>query len=111
MGAAGYRPPTCRALPARWQLCAAEPGAPPPGDGADWLRIDGPLTAAAALRDARRWSLGGPTRDFDANDWWYSARFDGHGLHGAVLGLDGLATLAEVELNGQAVLQSESMFL
>jgi beta-mannosidase len=69
------------------------------------------MTAAAALRAARRWSLDAPALDFDAHDWWYSARFDGAGLQDAVLGLDGLATLAEVELNGQPVLRSESMFL
>src|SRR5207253_10599469 len=53
----------------------------------------------------------GSPRDFDATDWWYSARFDEADLQGAVLGLDGLATLAEVQLNGQAVLRSDSMFL
>jgi beta-mannosidase len=49
--------------------------------------------------------------DFDASDWWYAAQFDGAGLADAVLGLDGLATLAEVWLNGQPLLRSDSMFL
>ena len=98
-------------LPARWRLAATGPGAPAPGDGAPWLEISGPVTAAAALRERGEWSLDGPARDFDAQDWWYSARFDAPEFaHGSVLGFDGLATLAEVSLNGQPLLSSSNMF-
>jgi beta-mannosidase len=99
------------ALPARWRLCATEPGAPAPGESADWVPLERPLTAAAAWRAAGRWSLDGSPHDFDARDWWYAAQVDGAALQDMVLGFDGLATLAEVRLNGQTLLRSDSMFL
>src|ERR1700760_2033841 len=51
--------------------------------------------------------------DLDAGDWWYRARFDGGRATGrgpTVLALDGLATVADVYLNGEHVLSGESMF-
>jgi beta-mannosidase len=52
-------------------------------------------------------------RSFDAQDWWYRCRFEAtpqaHG-HAALLELGGLATLADVWVNGAHVLRSENMF-
>ena len=58
------------------------------------------------------WRLGEP-RDFDLEEWWFRTSFD---AEPAVLGeevvlcLDGIATVAEVYLNGQRLLESDSMF-
>ncbi|MBL0419348.1 glycoside hydrolase family 2 protein [Ramlibacter sp. AW1] len=93
-----------------WQCGATEPGAPPPADAAEWVAMDGPGTAAAALRAHGLWSLDAPPRDFDAQDWWFLARFDAPHDAVQVLGCDGLATLAEVSLNGQALFASDNMF-
>jgi beta-mannosidase len=69
-------------------------------------------TAAAVLDDAGLWRLGEPY-DFDAEDWWFRTSFDcepaGRGEE-VSLCLDGIATVAEVYLNGELVLESDSMF-
>jgi beta-mannosidase len=78
-----------------------------------WLRADGPRTVAASLRAAGQWSLDGPTRRFDAEDWWYRATFPAEPPQpGEALWLvfDGLATVADVWLNGTAILASRGMF-
>ena len=70
-------------------------------------------TVAAMLRSAGQWSLDGPVRRFDAEDWWLRASFDfapGEPLP-AVLGLDGLAGLADVWVNAHHVLRSENMYV
>lgn len=108
MAVAALRSPARQLLAARWRLSAAEPGAPAPSEGQD---IAGPLTAAAALRERGEWSLDAPARDFDAQDWWFAATFDAPHDGDLVLGFDGLATLADVTLNGEPLLQSRSMFL
>lgn len=70
-----------------------------------------PGTVAQALQTAGTWELDKP-RDFDAEDWWYRCEF----AHSApadtrhVLRFDGLATLAEVWLNGRSILVSDNMF-
>jgi len=79
----------------------------PAGDE-DWLPAIVPGTAAAALRAAGRWAVP-DDRDFDAEEWWFRCRFPGR--PGAwTLELDGLATFAEVRINGELLLTSESMF-
>jgi beta-mannosidase len=100
-----------------WSLCAVPPGGDdvqtPPADS-DWLAITTLAPAAAALRELGRWSLDQPPRRFDAEDWWYRLRFDapvaaaGEKLF---LGFDGLATIAQVWLNGQPLLSSDNMFV
>jgi len=72
------------------------------------------MTVAAALRTLGTWSLDSPTRRFDAEDWWYRASFPRPArspTHTSVLGFDGLATLADVWLNGHHLLRSDNMFL
>ncbi len=92
-----------------WQIAAASPGTPREAiDGLEWLPATVPGTAAGALRNAGRWDFS-QTRDFDAEDFWWRCRFRTDPGN-AVLGFDGLATLAEVWLDGELVLSSDNMF-
>ncbi|MFN8129942.1 MAG: hypothetical protein U0R70_00170 [Solirubrobacteraceae bacterium] len=91
-----------------WEAAAAAPGAEP----GSWLPARVPGTAAAALADAGHWGPGEPS-DLDAQDWRFRTRFAaGPAAAGeeAVLRLDGIATVAEVRLNGELILESDSMF-
>ena len=79
-----------------------------------WRPTTRPSTAAAALREAAVWSIDGPARRFDAEEWWWRTTF----ARGAVvrgeettLCFDGLATVADVWLNGTPLLSSVNMFL
>lgn len=78
-----------------------------PRDG--WLDAPVPGTAAGALRTA-----GDPTaltRDYDAEDWWFETSVDVvEPGHPHVLTLEGLATLADVYVDGAHVLRSDTMF-
>jgi beta-mannosidase len=106
-------------LSAGWQLAASTAGAidGPAALGRtalDWVPTVVPSTAASSLRSAGSWSLDGDVRRFDAHEWWYRARFDGEPARpGEQLWLcfDGLATVADVWLNGDALLSSEGMFV
>jgi beta-mannosidase len=92
---------------------ALEPGGL--GDaGLTWWPAAVPGTVAASLRATGRWSLDAPARPFDSEEWWYRVRFPAEPVNGAervVLGLDGLATLADVWLNGTALCTSANMFI
>jgi beta-mannosidase len=98
-----------------WLLAASEPdGHLGPGelDSLSWIEAQVPGTAAGAMRAAGSWRQG-QERDFDAEDWWFRASF--HAAQAApgeqlVLCLDGIATVAEVYLNGKLILSGESMF-
>ena len=100
----------------RWQVCSTAPGATT--EGARWIDAAAPegggLTAAAALRAAGAWSLDGAARRFDAEDWWFRAtlpdvaRGDGEEL---ALTFGGIATLADVWLDGQPLFSSDNMFV
>ena len=83
-------------------------------DGLTWLPARVPGTAAGALRDAGRWRPGDPCDlDLDAEDWWWRTSFDAQPVAAGEemrLCLDGIATVAEVYLNGELVLESDSMF-
>ena len=101
------------AIAGAWALAPGGPDGAAPAESA-WLPIPAPMPVAAALSAAGAWSLDGPARDFDRECWWYRCRFDrpegwrdgGEGT----LGLDGLATLATVWLNGEPLLDSRNMF-
>ena len=101
-----------RFLDLGWEAAATVPDelATPEGlDDLDWLPAQVPGTAAGALRDAGLMPV-----DLDSQDWWFRATFDaGAAEHGeeVVLRFGGLATLAEVFLNGELVLRSDSMFV
>lgn len=102
-----------RALTQGWEAAAtpAEAAAESP-EPATWWPARVPGTAAGALSQAGAWQPGEP-HDFDAEDWWFRTSFDaepaGPGEQ-VVLLLEGIATVAEVHLNGERVLDSDSMF-
>jgi beta-mannosidase len=95
-----------------WQLALTAPGAA--GDPAalapdlDWIAAMVPGTAAQALQAAGRWNLDRPEPLHD-KDIWYRARFAGTGSR--TLRFGGLATIAEVWLNGAEILESDNMFV
>jgi beta-mannosidase len=109
---------TVRPLSAGWEMAECESGgcdAPAAADqaGLDWVPAVVPSTAASTLRDAGRWSLDGAARRFDAVDWWYRTRFSAEPIardEQLWLCFDGIATVAEVWLNGTSILTSEGMF-
>jgi len=78
-------------------------------DRLGWLAARVPGTAAGALRDAGI----DAANDLDAQDWWFRTSFEWPQARDAeqvLLHLDGVATVAEVYLNGEQVLASDSMF-
>ena len=81
-------------------------------DGA-MLPFTAPGTVAAALRAAGLWRPGSERR-LDAEEWWFRCRFeapvDEPGTE-TVLRLDGIASVADVWLNGEHVLSSRNMHL
>jgi beta-mannosidase len=103
-------------LDADWEAARCEPDEhlDPSGiEGLDWLPAQVPGTAATALRDAGLWRPGEPI-DLDAEDWWFRARFDeAPAAEGeeVVLRIEGVATVADVFLNGELLLRIESMFV
>ncbi len=96
----------------KWQLARTVPGSvQAPADlptSLDWIAAPVPGTAAQALRNAGHWTLERPLPLHD-QDIWYRTRFGGSGLR--VLRFGGLATVAEVWLNGRSILVSDNMFL
>jgi beta-mannosidase len=99
-------------LDAGWTVVSTAPGAAAvPGDLPaifEPVAATVPGTVAAALAAAGRWSLDAPTPLHD-RDWWWRTRLDLTGRR--ILRFEGLATVAEVFLDGTKVLTSESMFL
>lgn len=99
-------------LDAGWALASGE-GPEAPADASAWRDIPGALPVAAALSALGQWHLDqAGDIDFDAGTWWFRCRFDRPAqLDGPCrLGLDGLATLAQVSLNGELLLDSRNMF-
>jgi beta-mannosidase len=100
-----------------WEAASCEPDAcatPAEAEaaGLEWLAASVPGTAAAVLRDAGRWRPG-DEHDFDAEDWWFRARFEAAPAAGGeevVLRLGGVATVHEVFLNGELLHAGDSMF-
>src|SRR5579871_1250475 len=87
-------------------MALAAPGEATPVCG--WIAAPVPGTAAEALRKAGQWDDAQPTPLHD-QDVWYRTRFSGTGRK--VLSFAGLATIAEVWLNGAKILESDNMFL
>jgi beta-mannosidase len=92
------------ALDEGWQMALAPAG----GEPGEWLAAIVPGTAAQALQKAGRFSLDAPLPLHD-KDVWYRTRLAGPGKR--TLRFEGLATVAEVWLNGDCVLLSDNMFL
>lgn len=101
----------------QWSCCAHRPNEVSHPDqlaaaNSDWLTAAVPGTVASALHAAGRWSFDEPT-EIDAQDWWFRTNFQApQHITGQSyqLCLDGLATLAEVWLNGQRLLVTNNMF-
>jgi len=100
------------ALEEGWLVASTPPGAwANPEDldpGSSWRPATVPGTVAVSV---------GPQDvdahpDYDALDWWYRCELPSHASAGTRrhLRFDGLATLAEVWLNGEKVLESDDMF-
>lgn len=119
--------PTYSALPSRssgtlrneltaWQMVRTEPGSvihPDeltfPNDA--WLAASVPGTVAGALSSAGQWDWSAPLA-LDDYDWWYRCRFRCDDAEsGASLDFAGLASLADVWLNGTHILSSQNMFV
>ena len=95
-----------------WQLALTVPGLASAPEalprGLDWISATVPGTAAQALQSAGRWSIDQPAPLHD-RDIWYRTSFAGSGAR--TLRFGGLATIAEVWLNGARILSSDNMFL
>jgi beta-mannosidase len=95
-----------------WSAAACEPGAQRGTEGLDelaWRPAHVPGTAAGVRRDAGDRG----TDSLDSEDWWFRTEFPGETAaegEEVVLRLGGVATLSDVYLNGQLVLESQSMF-
>jgi beta-mannosidase len=99
-----------------WQVIRTDPGAVKHPDGLEfsdnsWLAAAVPGTVAGALASAGQWNWTAPPV-LDEHDWWYrcSFHYDEAGM-AASLNFAGLATLADVWLNGTHVLSSDNMFV
>jgi len=82
------------------------------GMALDWIAAPVPGTVAQALLAAGRWDFE-DRRDLDAFDWWYRCPFAPGRIDPGVparLRFQGLATRAEVWLNGERILNSDNMF-
>jgi len=105
-------------LDAGWAFARLSPGAATTPDALDaslvWQTASHATTAAAALRAANAWTHN-DTLDFDAWDWWFRCAFPApptrEDLVAHILHVGGLATLADVWLNGTHILHSDNMFL
>jgi beta-mannosidase len=100
-----------------WTLASTDAGAagdPRELGGLQWLDAPVPGTVAGALRAAGLWSFD-DSPDLDGRDWWYRCAFPAEvaaeGTARALLRFEGLATLADVWLNGALVLRAEDMFV
>lgn len=98
-----------------WEAAVAPPDAvlhPRDIDGLDWIGASAPGTAAGALAAAGRWRVGDPL-ELDGDDWWFRTTFDAPPAapgEEVLLRLDGLATAAEVHLNGELAASAHSMW-
>ena len=110
-------PETAPASLGAWECCAQTPGIITRPDQlatahGDWLSAAVPGTVASTLRDAGRWDMQRPT-EIDGQDWWYRSSFK---VAAEAIGqqhtlcFDGLATLADIWLNGEHVLSTDNMF-
>jgi beta-mannosidase len=104
-----------RSLSDGWRASVTSPGAHTEAarfETLSWLPARVPGTAAAVLADAGLWRAG-EAHDFDGEDWWFRCEFAANPAtpgEEVLLRLDGIATVAEVYLNGERILESDSMF-
>jgi len=100
---------------AAWECTSCPPPGPEPPDDAiptlsAWLPARVPGTAAQAMSEAA--DPGALQRNYDADDWWFRCHFESRrDARFHVLRLGGLATIADVWLNGNHLLHSENMYV
>lgn len=107
-----------QALTDGWTLCRTDAGAVDSpaqlvSSHFPWISAEVPGTAASALRAQGLWSLDGAPVRFDECEWWYKTRFANPASapeEEVWLGFDGLATVADVWLNGDLLFSSTNMF-
>lgn len=95
-----------------WTLTLSDAGAYAAPDNipdhAETIAASVPGTVASALRAAGRFDAGNPT-SLENLDAWYRCNLTGE-TGAAMLRFAGLATIAEVYLNNDPILTSDSMF-
>jgi beta-mannosidase len=95
-----------------WQLTATAPGvhvdpASLAAANLDWHAAVVPGTVAQSMAT----TVENTGTSFDAHDWWYRCHFPATSIDArAQLFFEGLATLAEIWLNGTAILTTRNMF-
>lgn len=107
----------CDGVISSWRCCAHRPGTiNHPSQlvttDSEWLAASVPGTVASILSSHDQWSFDQPP-EIDTHDWWFQTSFQStpvDGQHPAHLHFDGLATLAQVWLNGELLLTSDNMF-
>jgi beta-mannosidase len=80
----------------------------PPRAEVTWIATTVPCTAAACLIEAGLWDCDS-TDNLDDYDYWFCREISETGHH--IVRCNGLASIAEVWINGVVVLQSNNMFL
>ena len=102
-------------LASNWRMVSNEPSVAAQPSDVDWSNGHEsavvPGTVGSTLLGT--YQRGNPpTTDYDDLDWWYECEFsvDTVGYETFSLALDGLATIAEVWLNGESVHTSRNMF-
>jgi len=101
---------------ALWECCSCEPGAASDPRELEalvprWERAAVPGTAAGAWTSTGIASMADLAAKVDDLDWWFRSTFAGEGSGSWEMELGGLATVADVWLNGRLVLHSENMFV
>src|ERR1700719_2432501 len=98
-----------------WEVgTSATAGACSADSGVRWLPASVPGTVAGSLRDGGQWSFDSTPRQFDAEEGWCRVRLPAEPAaqgERVTLGLDGLATFAQVRLNGTTLVESANMFV
>jgi beta-mannosidase len=101
------------ALDVGWEVASTtESVGPEMVSGLRFIPAKVPGTVASALREQKAWRMGDRAR-FDASEYWFRCRFDAQTVEPGeelTLRLGGIATAAEVWLNGEEILKSNSMF-
>jgi beta-mannosidase len=89
-----------------WRCAVAAAGVVPQDE--EFIAARVPSTAADALIQAGQWSWDDPV-PLDERDVWYRRDFEAHGVQRLEFG--GLATVADVFLDGEKIASSRSMFV
>src|SRR5579862_6225812 len=96
-----------------WEMASTgDPAIPTALSGLRFIPAQVPGTVASVLREKKAWRRGAGVH-FDASEHWFRCRFDAVPIvpgEELVLRIGGIATVSEVWLNGEQILNSNSMF-